>query len=116
MMKYNKIIYLTSLLFAAITTFIFFFFHYFKNITLWEHFLVPLIFFTPIIVGIHNEIKFSEINLITILGFVIGNIIASFLDGNNIWPISLVIWFIISIPAIVGLNLISMLIKKIRKS
>jgi hypothetical protein len=115
MMKYNKIIYLTSLLFAAITTFIFFFFGS-TNTTLWETFLVPLIFFTPIIVGIHNEIKFSEINLITILGFVIGHIIASFLDGNSIWPISLVIWFITSIPAIVGLNLISMLIKKTRKS
>jgi len=101
--------YIASLLFAAATTLLFFVFLYRENISIWATYLIPIILFSPILIGLKSEINISKINLFTVFGFIIGFISASLINEINIWPIALGIWLIKSVPGILLLNFITVL-------
>lgn len=109
-------IYLIAFLFTTITTVVYYNYFYREDVSVALAILIHFIFFLPILLFLVKKgIELFHLNLITILGFCVGFICFAFLTNNNIWPIALVICFMLSVPSIVVLNLICFLVKKITK-
>ena len=79
---------------------------YKENISLLTSLIVPVAFYSPILLGLTSiKINMEKMNILTLTAFITGFIVMSFITNNNIWPIGLVIWLILSIPALVTLNM-----------
>ncbi len=113
MLKTNKTVYLIGFLYSSIATGIYFTYFFRKDMSAMLIFAVTLILFLPVLLSlIRANIRLLQLNRFSILGFFAGFIFSAFLANNNIWPIALALWLVLSLPGILILNLICYLIRK----
>lgn len=115
MLKSSNKINLTAFSFIVIATVLYFKYFYKEDISLILTIGIPFILFLPILLSlIGKNIKLPQLNGFLILGFCVGFIFSAFLTNNNIWPIALALWLVLSMPGILTLNLICFFIRKSR--
>jgi hypothetical protein len=109
MYKYSPLI---AFIYSGIAIFIFMQFFYYEEISALYSFTVPIFIFTPLLlVCIKGASKFG-INVSVLLGFILGFAYYGLTNNVNIWPISMAFWLFLGMPAIIGLNMIGILLKK----
>jgi hypothetical protein len=109
MYKYSPLI---AFIYSGIAIFIFMQFFYYEEISALYSFTVPIFIFIPLLlVCIKGASKFG-INVSVLLGFILGFAYYGLTNNVNIWPISMAFWLFLGMPAIIGLNMIGILLKK----
>ena len=107
--------YIAGFFYTVISTAIYFKFLYREDVSAYLLFIIPFFLFAPIL---HNLIDttliLKKLNILTVLAFSVGFIIAAFLTNNNIWPIALIIQLIFSVPSILIINILCFLSRRKR--
>lgn len=108
-------IFTPGFLYTLISTAIFFKYFYREDISVFLMFTVPFFLFLPIIYYfINKELGLKKLNILAILAFSIGFIIAAFISNNNVWPIVLILWLVLSVPSLLIINMCCLIIKRMR--
>ena len=107
--------YRISFIYTALVTVIYFMYLYEEDISLLMSLIIPAVFFLPILLALTNmELNLKKMNLVILSAFITGFIVSAFISSNNIWPIALITWLVISIPALFLLNMTCYVHKRIR--
>ena len=104
--------YLSVIFYTAITSFLYFIYVYREDASLLQLFIATVILYLPILSSVSSySLNLTYLHYLTIFSFCIGFIAAAVITNNNIWPIALVFWLVLSIPGILALNLVCYLYK-----
>ncbi len=109
--KYISII---AFLYTGLAIYIFMEFFYYEEMSILLLFVATISIFIPLIFNGYFEVSKFSINLSALLGFVFGFASHGLITELNIWPVALLFWLLLSAPSIIGLNLVSIFIKKHR--
>ncbi|MCX5863772.1 MAG: hypothetical protein NTW42_01685 [Deltaproteobacteria bacterium] len=114
-MRNHKMIYGLSFFYSALTAFLFITFFYKQNGSALSSFIVPVILLAPILFVAVQDVSLLFVSFITLLGLVSGLLIDLQIKNIVTWKMTVFAWIILSIPAIVILNVSSILIRIINK-
>ncbi|MCP4989954.1 MAG: hypothetical protein GY928_29070 [Colwellia sp.] len=107
--------YLLVSFYTGITTFLYFIYVYREDASMLQLFIATVIIHLPIIFSNSSyRLNLTYLHFLTIFSFCVGFIAAAIITNNNIWPIALVFWLVLTIPGILVLNFICYLDKKNR--
>ena len=114
MVAYRTLSYVLGFLFTATTTLVFFTcfgqriqFAVPRELAIAINHAVLFLLFSPVLLCLRAEKpKLLILDLATLLGFCTGFVYSTFLTDCNIWPIALVVWLLLSVPAFLSLNLV----------
>lgn len=111
-MQNNRMIYGVSFFYPVLTAFLFITFFYKENGSALSSLIAPLIFLAPILFVTSRDVSLLSVSFITLLGLVSGIFIDLQIKNIVTWKMTIFAWIILSIPAIVILNISSMLIRR----
>lgn len=106
--------YITAVVYTTTTTSLYFQYLYKEDIPTVAVYLVPVIFFAPILLTLNEpKLRLLIINALSVFAFCVGFVLIAYFKNNNIWPIALASWLFISTPAILALNTVGYVYKRI---
>ncbi len=109
----RKMKYIFGFLYTAIATVLYFKYFYKEDISRIFSLTIPVVLYMPILLSLtEKRLKLFKLNIFTVFAFCIGFILIAFTENNNIWPIALVVWLVLSVPSILILNLVCYVLKR----